>query len=57
MTFKEEEYDHFHVVAICTECADIQIIGLAQDREALSKFFNNISSDLEEVAHNNPMRF
>jgi hypothetical protein len=50
----EEEYNHFHVVAICTECADIQIIGLARDREALAEFFANVAKDLSKVAHNNP---
>lgn len=55
MAYKEEEYDHFHVVAICVECADIQVIGLAKDKKALSHFFENVASDLEEVAHNNPM--
>lgn len=48
----EEEYDHFHIVSICVECADISIIGLATNKEALGDFFKTLESSLEEASHN-----
>jgi len=45
-----EEYDHFHVVSICVECAEISIVALAQDEKALTIFFNEVASDLKRAA-------
>lgn len=42
-------YDHFHVVAICVECADIDIIAIARDEAGLAEFFSSIDTELEEA--------
>ena len=46
----ERDYDHFHVVAICVECADIDIIAIARDESGLHEFFANIQPELEKAA-------
>jgi hypothetical protein len=49
------EYDHFHVVSICVECAEIGILAIAKDTEALKKFFDTLESDLITAATAAPL--
>lgn len=47
---EDTSYDHFHVVAICVECADIDIIAIARNEEGLTDFFSNLEPELEKAA-------
>jgi len=49
MTY-EEEYDHFHIVGICVECADIEVLGVARNQDALSTFYDTIADQLVTTA-------
>jgi hypothetical protein len=50
MTYEEEAYDHYHIVAICTECADIAVIAVVKDTEALTEFYDTLESGLRRAA-------
>jgi hypothetical protein len=46
----EAEFNHYHVVSICVECADIDIIAIARDEKGLTEFYDKIEFELENSA-------
>ena len=50
-----EDYDHYHVVSICVECAEIGILAIAKDDKALKKFFDTIEPELIRAITTSPV--
>lgn len=51
MAYVEEEYDHFHIIGICVECADIEVLAVARNQDALSTFYDTLSGELVNTAN------